>query len=563
MKRLGLTLLALLLSLSMILIGCGPEEPVDPADPPEQPPSTETDSSYTVTESYLPSSYANQMKTLFESADPSFATYEQRNNAPLAIPDFITLSDCTLKSITIPVLGTGEAEGGYYIFTLHVVSSDYAGLKRTLSDPLQTIEIEISASKYNLKDNDVVYRFIKVDLENYKIKLGKNESLAFGAATDSIYPAQVNTYGLNNQNEKNPAAKLLLDEWGVTCHYYINADDSAFSISQNSLLFDFELERTYESKDAYDALMAAEAAAEAEYQQKLAAVKAAYSGKYISMIGDSISTCEDVTNNTEYNTNLWDNDVYANQYKIANGYNYSKVYWGKLAVDTEMNLCVMNGWSGGRVYGGKRATMVDNMLTRSYQLANNQGVNPDLIVLYFGINDIGNSPSSIHASGNLSSIGKEGGDLYQRLTANTTKTQHEIVDEWFAEVQQQAATSGYVQGSANNIIAGTTYTCWEAAYALSLQNILASYDNPEVYIMTLIETNAGHASNGKLDRANTILRALAEYFGVGIIDQQKGYVNQSNCHIYAYDTTGLHPDMRGHALMARLIVETLYENLNK
>ena len=202
------------------------------------------------------------------------------------------------------------------------------------------------------------------------------------------------------------------------------------------------------------------------------------------------------------------------------------------------------------------------MLKRSYQLANNDGTNPNLVILYYGINDINSSPSS--ASTDHSSESLPTGNLYQRLQNKGNKTSNQIVEEWFAEVQAKAQSAGYVQNDANPvIIPGTTYVCWEAAYALSLYNILHSYQSPEVYIMTLVETNHSSANNGKLDRANTILRAFAEYFGTGLIDQQKGYLNKANCHLYTYDTNGLHPNIKGHALMTRLIVETLYNDLNK
>ena len=80
----------------------------------------------------------------------------------------------------------------------------------------------------------------------------------------------------------------------------------------------------------------------------------------------------------------------------------------------------------------------------------------------------------------------------------------------------------------------------------------------------LIETNHSSANDGKLDRANTILRAFAEYFGTGLIDQQEGYVLRNNCHLYTYDTdSSLHPNIKGHALMAKHIIETLYNDLEK
>ena len=568
MKRFLITLLALLLVFSTLLVSCGPKGDEAPETPPADdsgnPPAPEG-TGYTVTQSYLPAAVSSQMRTFFEGSDKSFAAHSaDRASAPFVMVDG-TLTDCTLKSITIPVMFTGDADAGNcFIFTLSVVSLDLNGLNATLADPIQEIPIEISATTYELQENKTIRKFIKVPLSQYNITLGKNETLAFGAPDDTLHAAIVKTDTVDENDQKFPAAKYFIDNWGVLCYYFRDAEnDGAFTISQSSLLFDVEYERTYESEAAYQSIVSAKAAEESAYQSKLAAVKTAYQGKYISMMGDSISTCGGVTNNTEYNATIGSNAVYGPHQPTANSYHYSKIYWGRVATDTGMHLDVMNAWSGGRVYG-KPDNYNDNMLKRSYQLANTQGVNPDVVLLYYGINDINSSPSSIYASGDKSSVSLPTGDLYQRLTNKGNKTTNEVVAQWFSEVQTKASNAGYVRTAANPVITpGTTYVCWEAAYALALYNILNSYNGPEVYIMTLIETNHSSAADGKLDRANTILRAFAEYFGTGLIDQQKGYLNQSICHLYTYDTSGLHPNLKGHELMARLIVETMYDRLSK
>jgi lysophospholipase L1-like esterase len=170
------------------------------------------------------------------------------------------------------------------------------------------------------------------------------------------------------------------------------------------------------------------------------------------MMGDSISTHGTVTNQNSYNPTLSINAVYDPHNIKGNSYHYSKVYWGKLATDTGMNLDVMNAWSGGRVYGKDTSTYNDNMLKRSYQLANTQGVNPDVVLLYYGINDINNSPSSIYSSGDKSSVNLPTGNLYQLLTNKGNKTASEVVATWFAEVQAKAENAGYVHTATNPVI---------------------------------------------------------------------------------------------------------------
>jgi len=233
---------------------------------------------------------------------------------------------------------------------------------------------------------------------------------------------------------------------------------------------------------------------------------------------------------------------------------------------------VINAWSGGTAYGLRGG---DEMLTRSYDLTKKDGTSPNLIFLYYGINDMNNSPSSINESNTgwrytADRTGALAGDLYQRLSAeNKTQTDKQIVAEWFAQVQAYAAEKGYVQGDRSTVKMGDTktieetdiYITWEAAYALSLKNMQTLYEDAEIFMFTLQETNHSSGKKDRLDRANLILRALAEYFEVDIVDQQKSEITKANCHMYARDAYGLHPNGKGHAAITRLIVETLYEKL--
>lgn len=58
---------------------------------------------------------------------------------------------------------------------------------------------------------------------------------------------------------------------------------------------------------------------------------------------------------------------------------------------------------------------------------------------------------------------------------------------------------------------------------------------------------------------NRCITALAEYFGAGIIDMPKGYINIDNCMAYSCDNKGLHPNPAGHALIEKHIIETMYK----
>ncbi len=101
-------------------------------------------------------------------------------------------------------------------------------------------------------------------------------------------------------------------------------------------------------------------------------------GKKISFVGDSVSTFQGYSNNVKYNATIGDNAVY---YKGTNhGFSKVKETWWMQTVDaTGMELLVNNSWSGDQVT--KRG------IERAKQLHNNDGVKPDVIVVYFGTND--------------------------------------------------------------------------------------------------------------------------------------------------------------------------------
>ena len=593
MKRILLSLISLLLILSMLLVGCndtassdngGNNTPnTDNGGNTTPPPATDT--TFTKTESYMPSAVFTQMKTYFEGTTTGFYPYDDRTNAPFVSTDVFAISDCVVKSITIPVFSTGKAdEDGDFTFSIYIVPNDWASLRTELADPADPIVVKINAEEYELAENSLIRKFIKVDLTEYEIELSDKETLGFSHKDDTLIPARVLVKGTETVNgiaQKYAPAKYLIDNWDVVGYYYHDRSDDSFTYIDNSLFFDFELERTWESEAVYNALIAKQAEDEADYAMKIAAIKNAYAGKTISVLGDSISTFNGITNNATLGLN--DNPVYSKYTLGAAVYTYERTYWGKLAFEAGMELNIINSWGGGKVYGwnkvvnettGKSYNFNDCMLRRSYNLAKD-GNAPDLILLNYGINDMSGSYSSIQATtssaytGNLAT-----GNLYQRLTdPNKTKTDKEIVAEWFAEVEAYAAQGGYDPNDPSTITFTPTantssgkshiYTCWEAAYALSLQNIKRLYPEADVYCITLPDRNHNSSTQPRLDKANLLIRALAEYFELGFVDQSESGVTRANCIMYAADETGLHPNGKGHAALTKAIVDAIYEDLTK
>ena len=94
-----------------------------------------------------------------------------------------------------------------------------------------------------------------------------------------------------------------------------------------------------------------------------------------------------------------------------------------------------------------------------------------------------------------------------------------------------------------------------------------TYPNAEIWVMTLVDShNHNSGKNGNIDYGNLYIRAMAEVLGVKLIDQQKnGYITKANAYLYCQDEgTGiyaLHPNVMGHELTMRLIVEEMYKHL--
>lgn len=111
------------------------------------------------------------------------------------------------------------------------------------------------------------------------------------------------------------------------------------------------------------------------------------SGKKISILGDSISTYEGVSNNANMNKTIEKNSVYYNtgEDKVLPTQNLT--YWGQLVEKYGMEICVNNSWSGSKTmnYGTETSTPA---IERCTELHNNEGEEPDIVLVYMGTNDL-------------------------------------------------------------------------------------------------------------------------------------------------------------------------------
>ena len=104
-------------------------------------------------------------------------------------------------------------------------------------------------------------------------------------------------------------------------------------------------------------------------------------GKKLSILGDSLSTYEGVSNDRNANSSIFGNPA---RYRAP--FPLEKTYWMRLIDSLGMTLCVNNSWSGGNLSG---ANDPDSGVNRAKNLSRDDGTAPDIIILLMGINDLG------------------------------------------------------------------------------------------------------------------------------------------------------------------------------
>ncbi len=480
---------------------------------------------YAVKENYLPEGLTDLVAEKLKSEASLFNPYVT-GNAPYAKQDVFGISNCRLLSVSVPVYKVGKADrNGDYRLTLFVLSNQLAEMKQ---NTLRSYAVRINREQYGLKDNSDVFRMIKVDLSDYNIVLSERETLAYFDPQDTLYPAYIGT-GSNAVREE------LAKAFPQTLGMFSKVGTDKLGVSNITLFFDFEMERTYESRSAYEKLEAEKRT----YDAMLRGLKEKYEGKYLSILGDSISTFKGVSNDSSYNHTIGNNAVYY-QPKDLPGWQYT--YWGRVMAQTGMKLCVDNAWSGARVYGRADTNYADAAPLRATELDNDNGtpdnpaddIKPDVILFYMGTNDLATSPF---------------GELYDRLSAVDEAQWQEQIDVWFKALLEKT-------DNATDLVAGETYTSFEQAYALSLYRMVKAYPDAEIFCLNIMRTEVN--DHEKVVRFNRCIRALTAYFGVNLLDQYgTSGMSPANHHSYTMDAACLHPNAAGHFRMAQTILSAM------
>lgn len=239
-------------------------------------------------------------------------------------------------------------------------------------------------------------------------------------------------------------------------------------------------------------------------------IKEPIQDKKISFIGDSITTYEGWSNNTKYNSTIGSNAVWYNSTKLSS---VNQTYWKQTIDEFDLDLTVNNAWSGSRVTGTSSSAACQ---TRATQLHNVDKENPDIIVVYIGINDFDGGVSV----GDYSSVK----DIYNSSTKTYT---------------------GDV-------------SVFSIAYATMVHKIVNKYEEADVYLCTLLP-NDRNTDYDTLKVYNSYIKKIGKAFNCNIVDfYNDSGITKDNFTNYCID--GLHPNVSGHKKMASCLQEKLLEN---
>ena len=235
-------------------------------------------------------------------------------------------------------------------------------------------------------------------------------------------------------------------------------------------------------------------------------------GKKVSILGDSISTFTG-TMPADYNI------YYPESGDIPNA---GQTWWGQLLANTGMVLCRNASSANTDVTGNSLAldgSAPGCSIRRIVDLKGTDGSNPDVIIIYMGINDFARS----RTLGSFTSPG--------------VQTEGEVM-------------------------------VFTDAYELMLQKIKALYPTASIYCCTLLERcdlngNTGapavNLNGDTVADFNTHIKAIAKAYGASVIDFYNCGINYTNLSLFTVD--GIHPTWIGAGVLGQCATQAVLSSV--
>lgn len=250
-------------------------------------------------------------------------------------------------------------------------------------------------------------------------------------------------------------------------------------------------------------------------------------GKTYSILGDSISTFKGCLKSDDRN---YTGAAYAYFYPKEYMNDVNKTWWRRMEALTGLSLLCNCAWSGSQTCGNSLATntAAAGCSTRRVKDLSKDGIAPDIIIIFIGINDLRDS--------NSCQLGTWDGN-------------------------------SEIPAESNNV------NKFSDAYALMVKKVMANYPLSEIYCCTILESNNAswdiekpseypckNSRGNTTDDWNTTIKMVANSLGAKIIDMHACGINFFNITTFTGDR--LHPNTRGAALMAKQAARDLISQSN-
>lgn len=263
----------------------------------------------------------------------------------------------------------------------------------------------------------------------------------------------------------------------------------------------------------------------------------ALKGKQVTVIGDSISTWNyeadgatypHVSNNATNGQNIVMNDT-----------------WWKQVIDNyEMELVINRATSGataghGVLMSGEPTSNSKLNVCNSSKALSAEGVNPDLVLVYIGMNDM--------CRGSV--IVKDGDDI-------TSDAFYDMIPTLYKSFQDNYEANKADYGMALSQSLGLdTYA---RAYAYILYSIQTNYPDADIVCLNM------PAKMSTAPQYNEVINTVAGHYGVPVVDIYSAFVNAGGNYTdktYCYDA--LHPNANGFDVMSNAVIAKMNEIYTK
>ncbi len=473
MTRKVLSLFIVIAILTFIFAACGTEETISGTKSDDIGISVEESIDNNIDSSATDESSVNdessnlgddkEIQVLFDSSDlKNYTSPFLPSYAPFSLYDTTVFSDTVITSISFPFSSfangySADSEG--LIMPVYVIKNDFSSKKSECTvENGKKIELDFTGKLNDVKSGDWI------TADELRIEVAHNETLAFGDPDMAVLPAFLrndSTHGFYNK---------VFDSKGHNNH---------------SLVFKIE-----------------------GYSNKNDVSGDIDDGKtYISFLGDSISTYQGWSNNTNHNNSIGANAIWYpnNNYNGAN-MSVEDTWWHRVYTKLGYSLAVNNSWSSSLV------TNAQTYNVRSKNLHNTtSGARPDIVVILMGVNDF--------AAG--------------------------------VEVGSYDGTGDIP----------TNPSTFSEAYGRLLHNILCTYEGVEIYCCTFLPDLKRFSSieNGNgvdLNEYNAAIEKIALNMGVDVI-ALNSQIDITASNISEYTVDRLHPNSKGMELIANIIINSI------